>query len=355
MQYKHILVTGGAGFIGSSICLRLKDKFSSSKITALDNLYRKGSELNVPRLESHGIEFRKGDVRKKKDLEISPVDLIIECSAEPSVMAGVTSSPKYVIDTNLLGAINCFELARHQHADVIFLSTSRVYPMNLLNDLTYIETETRFELKKRQAISGANNKGITEKFPLPGIRTFYGASKLSAELVLAEYIQTYGVRAVIDRFGVIAGPWQMGKVDQGIVALWVAHHTMNKPLAYIGFGGTGKQVRDILHVDDLFNLLLLQLNHIEKFSGKIYNAGGGKSNSVSLSEMTTLCQEITGVTVPMKKIKETRPGDVRIYITDNTKIIADSEWKPKRTVNEIIEDTYRWIRGHYDLLARILE
>lgn len=355
MRYKHILVTGGAGFIGSTICLKLKEKFSSSHIIALDNLYRKGSELNVERLRAHGIEFRKGDVRKKKDLEISPVDLIIECSAEPSVMAGVTSSPVYVIDTNLFGAVNCFELARRQHADVVFLSTSRVYPVEFLNELGFTEKKTRYELKKKQVITGASSKGITETFPLIGTRTFYGASKLSAELVLAEYTQTYGVQAVIDRFGVVAGPWQMGKVDQGIVALWVAHHAMRRPLAYIGFGGKGKQVRDILHVDDLVDLLFLQIAHIEKFSGNIYNAGGGNDHSISLLEMTALCQEITGVTVPIARVSDTRPGDVRIYITDNTKVLAASGWRPKKTTHHIIEDTFRWIKNYQDLLAHILE
>src|SRR5258708_40202342 len=105
MDYKKILVTGGAGFVGSHICINLKKHYNAVDVIALDNLIRKGSQLNLPRLEKHGVVFKKGDVRKKEDLDFKDIDLIIECSAEPSVMAGVHDSPEYVLDTNLSGAI----------------------------------------------------------------------------------------------------------------------------------------------------------------------------------------------------------------------------------------------------------
>lgn len=346
MDYKHILVTGGAGFIGSHIAIMLKSYYPDIQVIALDNLYRKGSELNVPRLEERGVEFVRGDVRKKEDLDLSPIDLLIECSAEPSVMAGVTSSPEYLLKTNVVGAIECFELARREAADVIFLSTSRVYPVEKLNALAYRESATRYETK---------SVGINESFSLDGYRTLYGATKLTAELLLAEYIQAYKLRAVVNRCGVVAGPWQMGRVDQGFIALWVSHHVFGRPLSYIGFGGSGKQVRDVLHVDDLLSLLRLQIASMKRYSGGVYNVGGGQNNSTSLLELTDVCQNIVGRRVSIKKVSKTRPGDVRVYVTDNTRIRAISGWIPKKTLHQTIKDVYQWIEMHKSQLASVLE
>src|SRR3990167_2829597 len=206
MQYKKILITGGAGFVGSTVALHIRKIYPESEVIALDNLMRRGSELNLPRLKNAGVAFIHGDVRNPEDLSMSGVDLLIECSAEPSVMAGVGSSPEYLLQTNLIGAVNCFELARKNKAYIIFLSTSRVYPVELLNKLMVQELPTRFELKKSQHLPGVSPKGLTEAFPLSGTRTMYGATKLSAELILTEYIHTYGIRAVINRCGLIARP-----------------------------------------------------------------------------------------------------------------------------------------------------
>src|SRR3990167_8160098 len=175
MKYKKVLITGGAGFVGSNVCLALKKEYSDIHILALDNLRRRGSELNVARLADAGVDFVRGDVRNPKDLDIKGIDLIIECSAEPSVMAGVTSSPQYAVETNLVGAINCFEMARKNNSDVIFISTSRVYPIGPLNNLKYKEESTRFSLTNDQTNKGASKNGINEEFPLSGIRTIYGA------------------------------------------------------------------------------------------------------------------------------------------------------------------------------------
>lgn len=354
MKYKKILVTGGAGFVGSHICLKFKERFLETELIAFDNLIRKGSELNVPRLEEAGVRFIKGDVRNRKDLEIEGVDLIIECSAEPSVMAGVNSSPEYLLDTNLGGAVNCFELARKANADIIFLSTSRVYPVKRLNELQYEEIETRFTLKDSQKILGASSKGISEAFPLDGVRTLYGATKLSAELLLAEYIENYGINGVINRCGLISGPWQMGKVDQGVIVYWFAHHLFKKPLAYFGFDGKGKQVRDVLHIDDLLELLFLQIQNIGAFNNQIYNVGGGKENSVSLLELTKLCEDITGNTVKISIQREDRPGDVRIYITDNSTIENKTDWKPKKSIKDTGKDIYAWMLENKQHLENIL-
>ena len=142
---------------------------------------------------------------------------------------------------------------------MIFLSTSRVYPVAPQLELELREEETRFALEPEQPVAGASEHGIAEDFPLEGARTLYGATKLAAELLLTEYADSFGVRATIDRCGVIAGPWQMGKVDQGVFTHWLLAHYAGRPLTYIGYGGTGKQVRDLLHVDDLCDLVIEQL------------------------------------------------------------------------------------------------
>ena len=231
----RILVTGGAGFVGAHLAVELAARRPADAIVALDNLYRRGSELNLPRLRAAGVEFVHGDVRELGDLlAIGHVDALVECSAEPSVMAGVGGSPATVVGTNLVGAYHCLELARRCDAQFVFLSTSRVYPVAPLAGLALEEGETRFELAAEQPVAGASAAGIAEGFPLEGARTLYGATKLAAELLIGEYAETYGLRTVVDRCGVVAGPWQMGKADQGVFTYWMLAHVLDRPLRYIG-------------------------------------------------------------------------------------------------------------------------
>ncbi len=350
-----ILVTGGAGFVGSNLAIEFRRNRKDIEVVAFDNLKRRGSELNIPRLKENRVEFIHGDIRNREDFEaIGIADLIIECSAEPSVMAGLNSSPEYLINTNLLGTVNCLEYARKCGADIVFLSSSRVYPLKTLNNLDIIETSTRFKLSDKQNVPGVSSRGYSEEFPLSGSRTLYGATKLASELIIQEYIEMYGLKGVINRCGVLTGSWQMGKVDQGVVVLWVAKHHYKQPLSYIGYGGKGKQVRDILHIKDLYRLLEIQINDMKVHNGEIYNVGGGPDRSVSLLELTHLCQKYTGNKVPIKSINEDRPGDIRIYITDNSKITEKTGWSPEIEVEEIIEEISRWIRENPELLRPVL-
>jgi len=342
---KKVLITGGAGFVGSYLGLDLAKIHPDWQITALDNLKRRGSELNIPRLKKAGIEFIHGDIRNSEDLDHLEPDLILECSAEPSVMAGYTS-PGYLLQTNLVGTINCLELARKTKADFIFLSTSRVYPIAYLSDLKYVESQSRFELSANQPIVGASEYGIAENFPLDKARSLYGTTKLASELLIAEYADAYQIRTIVDRCGVLTGPWQMGKVDQGVFALWMANHYFDKALKYIGYGGTGKQVRDFLHIADLLDLIDLQINRLEEFKGETFNVGGGVKNTLSLLETTQLCQKITGKKIPITPVAENRSGDVPIFITDSRKVELATGWSPKRDAQTTLQDIYEWIRQY---------
>ncbi len=163
-----------------------------------------------------------------------------------------------------------------------------------------------------------------------------------------------GIRGIINRCGVIAGPWQFGKIDQGVFSLWVIAHYFNRYLKYIGFGGNGKQVRDLLHIDDLFELIEVQTLNMENGNGKIYNVGGGVNMNLSLCETTGLCEEITGKKINIDSDLNDRSADIIIYISDNCKVIEDFSWCPKRKPKKTLEDIYCWIKENEKDLSAIL-
>lgn len=316
---------------------------------------RRGSELNILRLKELQIEFIHGDIRSNDDLEIDKkIDVLIDSCAEPSVLAGLNGSPNYLINTNFNGTVNCLNLALKNKAKFIFLSTSRVYPIENIEKINFIENKTRFELSEIQSQEGISKAGINEKFSLNGYRSLYGATKLASELIITEYNKLMNLNTVINRCGVLTGPYQMGKVDQGVVVLWVAKHFWKQPLKYFGFGGEGKQVRDILHVKDLFNLIDIQIHNFERINGETFNIGGGLETSVSLKELTAICEEVTGTKIEIGMVKETRTADIRIYLSDNSKINQVLGWSPKISPQKIIEDIFNWIKAEEQVLKNIL-
>lgn len=355
MNYKTILITGGAGFVGSNLAVKFKQHFENINVIAFDNLKRRGSELNIRRLKENGVAFVHGDIRCTEDLNLcGKFDLLIDCSAEPSVHAGMNKSPKMVININLSGTLNCMEVTRINSAAFLFLSTSRVYPIEKLNSLSWEEGRTRFEWTNDNSLVGFSENGVSESFPIEGVRSIYGATKLAAELLLQEYAFAYQMPVLINRCGIIAGPWQMGKVEQGVVTLWVASHFFKKNLSYIGFGGTGKQVRDMIHILDLFDLIVKQIETPGMWDGRVYNIGGGRQVSASLYELTQLCADVTGNEISIRTNPTTSAVDLRIYITDARKAIYDFSWKPERSVSQIVEDTASWIVSNESRLKSIL-
>jgi CDP-paratose 2-epimerase len=351
----RILITGGAGFVGSSLALMFKRDRPHDDVCALDNLKRRGSELALARLARAGVRFVHGDVRSVDDLrDAGAFDLLVECSAEPSVHAGYGGSPSYVLETNLTGTINCLEVARAHKADVIFLSTSRVYPIERLRAMSLERTATRLTIPEHAHGLGWSSQGIATGFPLGGYRSMYGATKLASELVIEEYRAMYGLRTIVNRCGVISGPWQMGKVDQGFIVLWASRHLYGGRLSYIGFGGEGLQVRDVLHVSDLYDLLKVQLADLGHYSGAVFNAGGGQANSVSLAELTVMCRERAGTTIPIDSIPDTSAADVPYYVSDNSEVTTATGWSPSRRLETILDEVFAWLREHRASLEPIL-
>jgi CDP-paratose 2-epimerase len=350
-----ILITGGCGFVGSNLAFKLKSKYPGTKIIVFDNLLRRGSELNISRLLEADITFIHGDVRNKEDFDkIGDIELIIDAAAEPSVLAGLNGNTDYLIHTNFNGTINCLNYAVKNKAAFIFLSTSRVYSIDELNRISFSESNTRFTLKNDKEIQGLSEKGIKENFSTNGYKSLYGASKFCSENFIEEYARSFGLKTIINRCGVIAGPYQFGKIDQGFMVLWIARHFWNQKLSYIGYGGYGKQVRDVLHIDDLFLLIDYQINNLESLQNELFNVGGGLEESVSLLELTAMCEEITGNKIYPERIAETREADIRMYITDNSKINICTKWSPSKRVLDTLNDIYMWLKENEKIVKPIL-
>jgi CDP-paratose 2-epimerase len=227
---------------------------------------------------------------------------------------------------------------------MIFLSTSRIYPIRRLEDHPWREEDTRFVWADGD--EGISSRGVTESVRLDGARSLYGCTKLAAEQLIEEYRDAFGLRAVVNRCGVVAGPWQFGKVDQGVAALWVMAHHFGRPLSYIGYGGEGKQVRDMLHIDDLAALLVEQVLGIDQWGGWVGNVAGGLEHSASLCELTAMCREITGREIGIGRVPTNRPSDLRIFLADCARLFARSAWRPRKGVPEILTDIHAWVREH---------
>jgi CDP-paratose 2-epimerase len=159
---------------------------------------------------------------------------------------------------------------------------------------------------------------------------------------------------VIDRCGVIAGPWQMGKVDQGVFTYWLLAHHFERPLTYIGYGGTGHQVRDLLHVADLVELVDRQLRDPDDWNGFVGNVGGGRGCSLSLRETTELCRELTGNEVPISAGTEGRPGDVPLYLSDCSRLFEATDWRPARSAREVLSEILAWVEENEAAVAASL-
>ncbi len=350
-----LLVTGGAGFVGSSLCIWLKKAYPKYNIVAFDNLKRRGSEVNLLDLKNHGVEFVHGDIRNPEDFDsIGAFDVLIDASAEPSILGGIKTNPSYIINNNFNGTINCINACLEFNAKIIYLSTSRVYPIDVINNTQFDEDDTRFTYSENQVENGISELGVSEETSLIGCRSFYGTTKYASEMFIQEYEKFYGIGSIITRFGVIAGPRQMGKTDQGVATLWMAKHFWKQQLQYIGFGGFGKQVRDIIHIDDVCELIDLQIHKPDLFRGKVFNVGGGMKNSASLLEMTSICEEITGNKISIKPHVDNRPADVRMYVSDNSKINNEINWQPKRKTESTFEDIFTWIKDNETKLSQIL-
>lgn len=347
----RILITGGSGFVGFNLLLYLKSKYLNFELIAIDNLQRRGSEINLKKIAELNIKFFHIDLKNKDEIvSIDKVDLIIHCASDSSVLSGITNSSSQLLSTNLVASINLFEIASKWNAKLIFFSSNRIYPSTTLSKLNYKVTNSRFELEKDQIIKGVSLQGVNENFNIEGSKTFYGASKYCCELLLKEYSEYKNLDFIINRFGVISGPGQLGKFSQGVISFWLKSILLNKELNYIGYGGQGHQVRDALHINDVCRIVDMQIIKFDDYANNTFNIGGGSNNSFSLSELTKLCENISGKKANVLSQIENRPGDIPIYFTDNKKIQLIGDWKPTKSIENIIEDLFNWYKKEPEFL-----
>ena len=332
-----ILITGGCGFVGSNLAIYFKDHLPSIQINSLDNLTRKGSLLNFNRLKKKKIKNFKIDIANNTAIQKLPrYDLIIDCCAEASVETS-KKDIDIVFNTNLIGTLNILKKCKKDKSNIIFLSSSRVYSIKKLRNL-----------KKKEYL-------INEKFDTSGPKSIYGFCKYSSEHLIKEFSFMYKTKYIINRFGVISGPWQFGKQDQGFVSRWVWKHMNKKKLSYIGFGGKGAQVRDVIHIQDVCELIALQVKKINKLYDFTVNVGGGRNNAISLKNLTKICQKITLNKIKISSKKSTSEYDIPHYVTDNLKVKKIYKWQPRKKILHIIKDMYKWMWLNQTVLRKYIQ
>jgi CDP-paratose 2-epimerase len=343
-----ILVTGGCGFVGASICRRFLAARDGLALTVLDSLRRRGSETNVADLERCGVRVVHGDVRVAADIDaLGPFDWVVDAAAEPSVLAGTAAGGhtgrRQLLEHNLIGTVNLLEAAAGWQAGVVLLSTSRVYSIRALCGLSLVERAGRdgaaqFALDAERPLPpGASIAGIAECFSTAAPVSLYGATKLACETLALEYAHAAGTPLVINRLGVMAGAGQFGRADQGIFSWWIHRWAARKPLSFIGFDGRGLQVRDCLHPVDLADLMLLQLARARGGEPELVHASGGATSATSLSELSAWCTKRLGPH-DVSACPEPRPYDLPWVVLDHAVVATRYGWQPTRTTEQILEE-----------------
>lgn len=345
-----ILITGGCGFIGTNTALYFQKK--GHEIIVLDDLTRKGSEINLETLKESVVNNKKiiiaanidivKDVKELEDLICrNKVDVILHAAAQVAVTSSV-SEPIKDFEINSRGTLNILEAARKSSKKpiIIFTSTNKVY--GEMDNVDVIEKETRYEYKNKPF-------GISEEQNLD-FHSPYGCSKGAADQYVRDYFRIYGIPTVVFRQSCIYGLHQFGIVDQGWVSYLAMSALFEKPITIFG---DGKQVRDILFMDNLNQAFEKAIKFIDKTKGKIYNIGGGPENTVSVMEFISILGETIG-----KKINplfaDWRPGDQKVYISDIRKADNDFLWKPETNFQEGLNNMIKWIKENEDILRMFI-
>ena len=332
-----ILITGGCGFVGSNLAIYFKNNQIGTKINTLDNLSRKGSLLNLKRLKKQKIKNFKKDISDYNNLKNLPkYDFIVDCCAEAAVEVSKRQTDK-VFNTNLVGTFNLLKKCVKDKSNLIFLSSSRVYSIEDLR-----------RLKKKNFL-------IDEQFNTSGAKSIYGFTKYSSEQLIKEFSFLYKIKYIVNRLGVISGPWQFGKQDQGFVSLWVWKHINKKKMSYIGFGGKGSQIRDVVHIDDVCKLVSKQMKKINSIYNLTLNVGGGRKSFTSLKNLTKLCQKITSNKIKIFSKKTTSEYDIPYYVTNNSKVKAIYNWYPQKNIFNIVKDIYKWMILNKKVLKKYIK
>lgn len=331
---KNILITGGAGFIGSNLAdYYLKKK---CRVVIFDDMSRKGTDINLQWLEDvyPHIQIYKGDVRNRQDIDtciedFGPFDIIFHMAAQVAVTTSVTD-PQSDFEINAIGSFNLLESIRNKNANaiVIYASTNKVY--GEMKHIEIAERDNRYVYKDYP-------RGITENENLD-FHSPYGCSKGCADQYFLDYYRIYGIKTIVLRQSCIYGYRQFGIEDQGWVAWFTIASMFNKPITVYG---DGKQVRDILFIDDLLSAYDQAINHIDATKGNAYNIGGCEYN-MSLLELVAYLENYIGTSLNIG-YADWRPGDQKVFIGDIEKAYHDFGWYPQVDVQQGVQKLMKWV------------
>lgn len=334
----HYLITGGAGFIGSNYVFRLLQR--GEQVTIYDNLSRPGVRRNLEWLRQNfgerSFNLIVGDVRDAALLTAAArhADVIVHLAGQVAVTTSV-GHPREDFEANALGTFNALEAARFSERDPIFIyaSTNKVY--GGMEDVPVIEKETRWDYLNLPY-------GCPETQPLD-FHSPYGCSKGTGDQYVRDYARIYGLRSVVFRQSCIYGPRQFGIEDQGWVAWFVIAAVTGRPITIYG---DGKQVRDVLFVEDLLDAYDQAIAHIDRARGQVYNLGGGPQNTISIwREFGALLEKLLGHPIPVS-YGDWRPGDQRVFYADIRKVERELGWRPRIGVEEGIRRLVHWVQEH---------
>ena len=338
---RHYLVTGGAGFIGSNYVHRLIQR--NERVTIFDNLSRAGAPRNVAWLEEtfgkNGFRLIVGDVRSAADITeaAQDADVIIHLAGQVAVTTSVTK-PREDFEANALGTFNTLEAARASGRNPIFIyaSTNKVY--GGMEDVKLVEDATRWRYAELE-------HGCAETQPLD-FHSPYGCSKGTGDQYVRDYARIYGLRSVVFRQSCIYGPRQFGIEDQGWLAwMVIAAVTGRKITIY----GDGKQVRDVLHVNDLLSAYDAAVEKIDVAQGQVYNMGGGTRNILAVwAEFGPMLEKLLGKQIDVAR-DDWRPGDQRVFYADFRKAQRELGWEPKISLEQGIKMIFEWVKENRSL------
>lgn len=336
-----LLITGICGFVGSTLAKAIADAGTFTEIIGIDNFSRLGSDVNRRPLVDLGIRVIHGDIRASSDIEsLPPVDWVIDAAANPSVLAGVDgrTSSRQLVEHNLAGTINVLEYCKQHNAGLILLSTSRVYSIPGLANLQMHSSGEAFAPAAEQNFPiGISAAGINEDYSTAPPVSLYGSTKVTSEHLAIEYGETFGFPVWVNRCGVMAGAGQFGKADQGIFAFWLHSWRENRSLKYIGFEGSGHQVRDCLHPRDLVSLIEKQVATERGTKPAVINVSGGSVSAMSLHQLSRWCsdrwkpQQVGADPVQ-------RPFDLPWVVLDHSLATETWDWRPETSVESILTE-----------------
>ena len=338
-RHLPVLITGGAGFVATNVAHRLLQE--GRRVIVFDNLSRQGVERNLQWLrDTHGplVDVELGDVCDADALAraVRRAGHVFHFAAQVAVTTSLLT-PVRDFEVNARGTLNLLEAVRTSthRPSVLFTSTNKVY--GDLEGLKLQGTGTRYEPANPQL----RRHGVSERMPLD-FHSPYGCSKGVAEQYVLDYARTFGLRTVVFRMSCIYGPHQCGTEDQG----WVAHFLLSAltgtPLTLYG---DGRQVRDILYVDDLVDAMLLAEHHMHRVSGQAFNIGGGPRNATSLLELLQVIGDRLGEP-PRARMEPWRLADQRYYVSDTRKFAAATGWTPRVSVRDGVAGLVEWLSAH---------